>query len=171
MRIGLTYDLREEYLALGYGEEETAEFDRQDTIDAIEQTLQNLGFETDRIGNAANLMMRLVSGDRWDMVFNIAEGLRGFGRESLVPALLEAHDIPYTFSDPMVLSLTLHKGPDVSICGWTPMVFRILWKSTLWRDYIPSIRICASLPKRPELTTGASLPPSFPHLSCGVHRK
>jgi len=43
-------------------------------------------------------------------VFNIAEGLYGLGRESQVPALLDAWRIPYTFSDPMVLALTLHKG-------------------------------------------------------------
>ena len=55
MKIGLTYDLREEYLAMGYDEEETAEFDRGDTIDAIEQTLQMLGYRTDRIGHAKNL--------------------------------------------------------------------------------------------------------------------
>ncbi len=110
MKIGLTYDLREEYLAMGYNEFETAEFDRGDTIDAIESTLQALGYETDRIGHAKNLTQRLVSGDRWDLVFNIAEGLRGYGREALVPALLDAYDIPYTFSDPLVLSLTLHKG-------------------------------------------------------------
>ena len=42
MTIGLTYDLREEYLAEGYGEEETAEFDRPDTIEAIEDALQDL---------------------------------------------------------------------------------------------------------------------------------
>jgi len=27
-----------------------------------------------------------------------------------VPAVLDAYDIPYTFSDPLVMSLTLHKG-------------------------------------------------------------
>lgn len=43
-------------------------------------------------------------------MFNIAEGLYGLGRESQVPALLDAWRIPYTFSDPMVLALTLHKG-------------------------------------------------------------
>jgi D-alanine-D-alanine ligase len=110
MKIGLTYDLREEYLRLGYGEEETAEFDRPDTIDAIERTLQTLGYETDRIGHVMNLTRRLAAGDRWDMVFNIAEGLSGLGREALVPALLDAYGIPYTFSDPLVLALTLHKA-------------------------------------------------------------
>jgi D-alanine-D-alanine ligase len=110
VKIGITYDLREDYLAEGFGEEETAEFDRLDTIEAIQGTLQRLGFETDPIGNIRKLAARLVAGDRWDMVFNIAEGLRGFGREAQVPALLDAFDIPYTFSDPLVLSLTLHKG-------------------------------------------------------------
>jgi D-alanine-D-alanine ligase len=110
MIIAITYDLREEYLADGFSEEETAEFDRRDTIDAIDQTLQDLGHRTDRIGNIKNLTKRLVAGHRWDLVFNIAEGLKGFGREAQVPALLDAYDIPYTFSDPLVLSLTLHKA-------------------------------------------------------------
>jgi D-alanine-D-alanine ligase len=110
VKIGIAYDLRDDYLAEGYGDEETAEFDRLDTIEAIEGTLQRLGFGTDRIGNIRKLAARLVAGDRWDMVFNIAEGLKGFGREAQVPALLDAFEIPYTFSDPLVLSLTLHKG-------------------------------------------------------------
>jgi len=110
MKVGLTYDLRAEYLAEGYGEEETAEFDRPDTIDAIEKALRELGYETDRVGHVRQLAARLVGGDRWDLVFNIAEGVRGIAREAEVPALLEAYQIPCTFSDPMVCALTLHKG-------------------------------------------------------------
>lgn len=110
MIAGITYDLRQDYLDLGYGEEETAEFDKPDTIDAIEDTLQSLGYNTCRIGNIWQLTERLARGDRWDFVFNIAEGLRGIGREAQVPALLDAYNIPYTFSDPLVLALTLHKG-------------------------------------------------------------
>jgi D-alanine-D-alanine ligase len=110
MRIGLTFDLRAEYLAAGYGEEETAEFDRPDTIDAIEGALRELGHETDRIGNVRQLVPRLAQGDRWDLVFNIAEGLRGVAREAQVPAILEAYGIPCTFSDPLVSALTLHKA-------------------------------------------------------------
>ncbi|GIK98651.1 MAG: hypothetical protein BroJett029_28600 [Alphaproteobacteria bacterium] len=110
MRVGLTYDLREQYLAEGYGLEETAEFDRPDTIDAIERVLVRLGFAVDRIGHVRQLAARLVAGDRWDLVFNIAEGLDGIGREAQVPALLDAWRIPYVFSDPLVMALTLHKG-------------------------------------------------------------
>ena len=110
MKIGLTYDLRSEYLALGYSELETAEFDREDTIDAIETALHDLGHETERIGHARQLVKALLDGRRWDLVFNIAEGLHGIGREAQVPSLLDLYEIPYTFSDPLVMSLTLHKG-------------------------------------------------------------
>ena len=110
MKIGLTYDLRQEYLAAGYSEEETAEFDRPDTIDAIETALRQLGHDTDRIGHARQLVERLAAGDRWDLVFNICEGLTGPAREAQVPALLDVYGIPCTFSDPLRMSLCLHKG-------------------------------------------------------------
>lgn len=110
MLIGLTYDLREDYLDLGLSEEDTAEFDAPETIAALEEALRQLGHQPERIGNIRRLVPRLAEGRRWDLVFNIAEGLGGFGRESQVPALLEAYGIPYTFSDPMVLGLSLHKG-------------------------------------------------------------
>ncbi len=110
MLIGLTYDMRDDYLAMGLGEEETAEFDRAETIEAIEAALGGLGHQCVRIGHVRELARRLVAGQRWDLVFNIAEGLLGLGREAQVPALLDAYAIPYTFSDPLVLALTLHKG-------------------------------------------------------------
>lgn len=110
MRVGLTYDLRDDYLAEGYGEEETAEFDSPVTIDAIAEVLRRRGMSVQRIGHVRHLAARLVVGERWDLVFNIAEGLRGVGREAQVPALLDAYDIPYTFSDPLVLALTLDKA-------------------------------------------------------------
>lgn len=110
MKVGLTYNLRQDYLAMGYGEEETAEFDSPVTIAGIEGALRAMGFTTERIGGLERLAEALTAGKRWDLVFNIAEGLYGFGREAQVPALLDAWRIPYTFSDPLVLSLTLHKG-------------------------------------------------------------
>ncbi len=110
MNIGLTYDLRSTYLAQGYSQEETLEFDRDDTIAAIETTLADLGHHCQRIGNGRQLVEALATGSRWDLVFNIAEGLHGIGREAQVPALLDLYQIPYTFSDPLVMALTLHKG-------------------------------------------------------------
>jgi D-alanine-D-alanine ligase len=110
MHIGITYDLRSDYLAAGYGEEETAEFDQASTIDAIESALCELGHTTDRVGHARNLVERLAAGDRWDLVFNICEGLHGLGREAQVPAILDVYDIPYTFADPAALCVCLDKG-------------------------------------------------------------
>ena len=115
MRVGLTFDLRGAYLAAGYDEEQTAEFDSEETIEAIEGALHRLGHHTDRIGHARQLVARLADGGRWDLVFNICEGLRGVGREAQVPALLDLFEIPYTFSDPLVMALTLHKGLTKSV--------------------------------------------------------
>ncbi|MGH6829457.1 MAG: D-alanine--D-alanine ligase family protein [Rhizomicrobium sp.] len=110
LHIGVTYDLRSDYLALGLGEEETAEFDSEETIEAVCRALTELGHRTERIGGIKPLTERLVQGSRWDAVFNICEGLKGVSREAQVPALLEAYDIPYLFSDPLALALTLDKA-------------------------------------------------------------
>ncbi|HZF33825.1 MAG TPA: D-alanine--D-alanine ligase [Candidatus Angelobacter sp.] len=110
MRVGLTFDLRDHYLAAGYSAEDTAEFDNTETIEALAGALERLGLEVDRIGTVRQLAQRLVAGERWELVFNIAEGLKGVGREAQVPALLEAYDIPCTFSDTLVMALALHKG-------------------------------------------------------------
>lgn len=110
MRIGLTYDLKDDYLALGLREHEVAEFDSPETIAAIADALTALGHDVERVGHVRSLAARLVAGWRCDLVFNIAEGVTGFGREAQVPALLEAYETPYTFSDPLVCALTLHKA-------------------------------------------------------------
>jgi len=110
MRVGFTYDLRDDYRALGFSEEATAEFDAPETIDALAGALQSLGFDVDRIGHVRALAARLVAGDRWDIVFNIAEGLHGRGREAQVPALLEAYDQPFVLSDSVTCGLTLDKA-------------------------------------------------------------
>ena len=110
MKIGLTYDLRDDYLRAGHSEEDTAELDAPETIDALESALRSLGHEPDRIGNVRALVTRLAAGGRWDLVFNIAEGLHGISREAQVPAILDAYGIPYTFSEPLSLAACLHKG-------------------------------------------------------------
>lgn len=108
--IGMTYDLRSDYLAMGFKEEDVAEFDADITIDSIEKTIAALGYKPVRIGHVQALCKRLAAGERWDLVFNIAEGRCGRSREAQVPALLEAYDIPYTMSDPLVCAVTLDKS-------------------------------------------------------------
>lgn len=110
MRIGLTYDLRDQALAAGFGAEQAAEFDRTETIDAIASAIGALGYQSVPIGNLEALMRALLAGERWDIVFNLAEGMWGTSRESQVPALLDAWRIPYVFSDATVLAVTLDKA-------------------------------------------------------------
>ena len=110
MRIGVTYDLRADYLAAGMSAEESAEFDSEITITSICTALEGLGHCPDRIGHVHALTERLAQGERWDAVFNICEGVSGYAREAQVPALLEAYDIPTVFSDALTLALSLDKA-------------------------------------------------------------
>jgi D-alanine-D-alanine ligase len=110
MRIGIAYDLRADYRAMGMSEEETAEFDAIETIDAIDDVLSDMGYEVCRIGNVQALLTKLVAGERWDAVFNFCEGIRGSAREAQVPSILDVYGIPYVFSDPLTMAVTLEKS-------------------------------------------------------------
>ena len=110
MRVALTFDLRSDYLGQGLNDEQLAEFDGEDTILAIEDALQRQGHSSMRVGNLHALLPRLSAGERWDLVFNIAEGRHGIAREAQIPALLDAFQLPYTFSEPLVLALALDKA-------------------------------------------------------------
>jgi len=85
------------------------EFDSRETIDALAASLAALGHEVERVGRGTELARRLAAGERWDLVFNIAEGVAGRSREAQVPALCELFGQPYTFSDPLTCALTLDK--------------------------------------------------------------
>jgi D-alanine-D-alanine ligase len=117
MKVGLTYDLKDDYLRRGFTDEQAAEFDSMETIEGIAGALASLGHEVELVGNARMLVEGLARGARWDLVFNIAEGMHGYGREALVPALLDEYGIPYTFSDPLVMAVTLHKAVAKTLVG------------------------------------------------------
>jgi D-alanine-D-alanine ligase len=68
-----------------------------------------MGYETEPVGNVFQLIEALARGSRWDIVFNISEGLYGDGRESVVPAVLDQYRIPYVFSGPLIMGLSLNK--------------------------------------------------------------
>ncbi|MFA7116962.1 MAG: hypothetical protein WC140_07030 [Bacteroidales bacterium] len=107
--VGITYDLKSSYLKQGFTEEQTAEFDDESTIIAIEEELTLAGFKPERIGNIFQLVKALSKGKKWDLVFNISECMYGDGRESAVPALLDQYQIPYIFSGPVVMGISLNK--------------------------------------------------------------
>lgn len=131
MRIGVAYDLKSDYLALGFSEEDAAEFDSEITIDAICEALGAQGWQVCRIGNVKKLIEKLAAGERWDAVFNFCEGLKGVSREAQVPAILEVYGIPYVFSDALTMALTLDKAMTKRVvrdCGVPTPDFAVIEK-------------------------------------------
>jgi D-alanine-D-alanine ligase len=105
VRIALTYNLR-----LSDSEEE-AEFDTQETVNALAAAIERLGHRLERFevsGPASRTVARLEAYSP-DLIFNTAEGRRGRFREAFYPALFDELGFPYTASDAYALALTLDK--------------------------------------------------------------
>jgi D-alanine-D-alanine ligase len=122
VRIALTYNLR-----LSDSEEE-AEFDTQETVNALAAAIERLGHRLERFevsGPASRTVARLEAYSP-DLIFNTAEGRRGRFREAFYPALFDELGLPYTGSDAYALAVTLDKqltklilrDHDVRTPGW-----------------------------------------------------
>lgn len=108
LRVGLTYNLRRE-ITPGLPEDFYVEFDEETTVSAIAEALEKGGCEVSRIEADEEAYFKLKS-IKPDIVFNIAEGLRGESRESHIPTILEMLNIPYTGSGPATLAIALNKA-------------------------------------------------------------
>jgi len=86
-----------------------AEYDSPKTIDAIIQAIESHGHQVVPLEATGDFPRALMTSGV-DIVFNMAEGIRGRNREAQVPSLCELLAIPYTGSDPATLSLCLDKG-------------------------------------------------------------
>jgi D-alanine-D-alanine ligase len=89
-------------------DDEFAEWDTPDTIDAVADALAAYGTVI-RLEATAEFPEQLRA-ERPDIVFNMAEGSGGKNREAHVPAICEFFGIPYSGSDPLTLSLCLDKS-------------------------------------------------------------
>src|SRR5881275_3413598 len=119
MRIGLAYNEKPESASTEEHDSNNdafAEWDDPSTIAAVEQALGLFG-SVIRL-EADPSFPQQVALARPDLVFNMAEGLRGQSREALVPAICEYLNIPYTGSDPLTLGLSLHKGRTKEILAY-----------------------------------------------------
>lgn len=107
LRIGLTYNVKSDQQS--DLEDDEAEYDSFDTVLAIKRALEEEPCSVELIEADDELPMKLQRG-RPDIVFNIAEGRRGRGREAQVPAILNYYRIPYTGSDETTLCIALDKA-------------------------------------------------------------
>jgi D-alanine-D-alanine ligase len=109
LRVGFAYNVKRIVPTPDAMEDSEAEYDSPTTLQAIREAIASWGHEVVDL-EATPELPSLLASTPLDLVFNIAEGLKGRNRESQVPALLELLDIPYTGSDPATLSIALDKG-------------------------------------------------------------
>jgi D-alanine-D-alanine ligase len=108
-RIGLTYDLKTDYVIQPDDPHDiAAELDNERTINELSQAIIDNGYEPVRIGNVRNVL-KSVPNLNVDLILNIAEGYKGRNRESQVPLILELYNVPFIGADALTLGLTLDK--------------------------------------------------------------
>ena len=109
LNIALVYNSIPHHMLTEGPLDRTAEFDSPQTIAILREALATHQHEVVLIEADVDAYGRLRAAGI-DLVFNIAEGVRGEDREAQVPAMLEMLGIPYTGSGPLTLALCLHKG-------------------------------------------------------------
>ena len=109
LRVGFTFNVKRVKPEIDGTRDMEAEYDSPKTIQAVREAIVAAGHEVVDLEATSDLPSVLAAG-QIDLVFNMAEGIKGRNRESQVPALLELLDIPYSGSDPAALSVALDKA-------------------------------------------------------------
>lgn len=109
LRVGLIYNLKRAVPRAEGDDDRDAEFDGPATIEALTAAIASHGHTVVPIEADVGFLRRVTEA-HIDLAFNIAEGLRGRGREALVPAVLDLVDVEYTGSDAATLAVTLDKS-------------------------------------------------------------
>ena len=106
-RVGLAFNLKK---GIQSGVEDMeAEYDSIDTVMATKNALESIGCQVELLEAAHSFLDKLREA-HVDIVFNIAEGLSGRGREAHIPAILNFLGIPFTGSDETTLCIALDKA-------------------------------------------------------------
>lgn len=128
MKIALVYNGITRDILLQGPLDRTAECDSPHTIATLREAIAVHGHEVMLVEANEDAYERLRTSGV-ELVFNVAEGIRGADREAQIPAMLEMLGIPYTGSGPLSLALCLHKGKTKQVLSWhgipTP-VFQVL---------------------------------------------
>ena len=140
LRVGIAYNLKKNNRSEAPDDE--AEYDSLETVLAIQDALACPACQVGLLEATADFPDRLVE-YRPDIVFNIAEGVMGRGREAQVPAILNFLKIPFTGSDETTLCLALDKA----------LTKRVL---STYQVRTPKYRVIAA--ERPDLRGGFAFP-------------
>lgn len=107
LKVGIAYNLKKGSAKGAYDME--AEYDSYETIDAIKNVFESAGISTALL-EADSGFTEKVKKSKVDIVFNIAEGTHGRGREAQVPAILSFLGVPCSGSDETTLAVSLDKA-------------------------------------------------------------
>jgi D-alanine-D-alanine ligase len=88
--------------------DDNVEYDREETVEAIIESLRSVGHKPFFLEADASLLDSIRK-TKPQFCFNISEGLRGDARESHVPAILEMLGIPYSGSRILANAISLEK--------------------------------------------------------------
>jgi D-alanine-D-alanine ligase len=108
-KVGLAYDLINLDCPHEFPFDCFAEFDSEETIQAVAHAIKSGGHEVILLEANEGFADKLKASQP-EIVFNIAEGKHGDCRESQVPAICEFFGIPYTGSGILTLSICLNKA-------------------------------------------------------------
>lgn len=117
LKIALVYNGIPPHMLLTGPLDRIAEYDCPQTVEALRAAIAAHGHEVVCIEADADAYEQLRTSGV-DLVFNVAEGIRGEDREAQIPAMLEMLGIPYTGSGPLSLALCLHKGKTKEVLSW-----------------------------------------------------
>ena len=109
LRVGFTFNVKRIKPQIDGRKDEEAEYDAPSTIQAVREAIAAAGHEVIDL-EATSELPNVLATTPVDLVFNMAEGIKGRNREAVVPALMELLDIPYSGSDPAALSIALDKA-------------------------------------------------------------
>lgn len=118
LHVGITFNLKKSNRDENDGQsadlepepaDNEAEYDDITTVLAIKAAFEAKHCRVTLLEVNKELPKKLLE-DKPDIIFNIAEGIHGRGRESQVPALIDFYKIPYTGSDETTLCIALDKA-------------------------------------------------------------
>jgi D-alanine-D-alanine ligase len=110
VNIAFTYNVKRHTPSPVLDKETDLDFDDLVTVKQISRIISGLGHHVIPIEANETAFEKLKRyRSRIDLVFNIAEGLRGEARESQIPLFCEMLHIPYTHSSPTTQAISLDK--------------------------------------------------------------
>ncbi|HSX39236.1 MAG TPA: hypothetical protein VLI92_01460 [Candidatus Saccharimonadales bacterium] len=110
MNIAFAYNVKNNKPSLEVKDETDGDFDSPETIDGMIKAIQDLGHSVIKIEADDTAFTQLKENKtNIDLLFNIAEGLKGDARESQIPLFCEILGIPYTHSSPTTHAIKLDK--------------------------------------------------------------